>query len=45
MKTIRRIAWVVSIIMSLTLIPLAKVQFGKTGVPKFYSDFKPGMGS
>jgi hypothetical protein len=40
----RKIAWVISIFLALSLIQLAEAQFGKTSGPKFYSDFKPVVG-
>ena len=40
----RKMAWVVSIVLTLTLVQLAEAQFGKSAGPKFYSDFKPVVG-
>jgi hypothetical protein len=40
----RKMAWVVSIFLTLTLVQLAEAQFGKSAGPKFYSDFKPVVG-
>jgi hypothetical protein len=40
----KKIACVVSIILTFVFIQLAQAQFGKGAGPKFYSDFKPVVG-
>jgi len=40
----KKIACVVSIILTLVFVQLAEAQLGKGGGPKFYSDFKPVVG-
>jgi hypothetical protein len=43
-RTMRKVVWLLSIILTLSFVPLAGAQFGKTSGPKFYSDFKPVVG-
>jgi hypothetical protein len=40
----KKIACVVSIVLTLVFVQLAQAQLGKGGGPKFYSDFKPVVG-
>jgi hypothetical protein len=40
----KKLIWVSSLILSLSLVSIAEAQFGKTAGPKFYSDFKPVVG-
>ena len=40
----KKIACVVSIVLTLVFVQLAEAQLGKGGGPKFYSDFKPVVG-
>ena len=40
----RKIVFVISVLLILCLVPLGYAQFGKSHGPKFYSDFKPVVG-
>ena len=40
----KKIACVVSIVLTLVFVPVAQAQFGKGAGPQFYSDFKPVVG-
>ena len=35
---VRKIDWVISIVLALSLVQLAGAQFGKTSGPKFYEE-------
>jgi len=40
----KKMFWIVSVILSLSFAYSAQAQFGKSAGPKFYSDFKPVVG-